>query len=81
MAKGRSLPKHTVTKKLKWVPMEIYRVPLNPEQAVLTCCNSASRAMVQVNTSAGSFGSLTQIYQCTSEPGCGPSAPDWAGSS
>lgn len=39
MSKGRVPQRHKVTKKLKWVPMEINRVPLNPEQAVLSCCS------------------------------------------
>ena len=26
-------------KKLKWIPMQMYRVPLSPEQAVLGCCD------------------------------------------
>jgi len=44
-----SAPQHSVTKKkLKWVPMEICRVPLNPEQAVLTCCNSTGKAVANV---------------------------------
>lgn len=45
MSQGRSLSKHTVAKKLKWMPMEIYRVPLNPEQAVLSCCSLPGRGM------------------------------------
>lgn len=39
---------HKVTKrKLKWVPIEIFKVTLNPEQAVLTCC--AFRGLGQTN--------------------------------
>jgi hypothetical protein len=49
MPKGRAPQKSTATKKLKWVPMEIYRVPLNPEQAVLSCC-AANLARGQVFT-------------------------------
>lgn len=33
-------------KKLKWVKMQIYRVPLNPEQAVLACCEAVDRGQV-----------------------------------
>ena len=31
------------TKKLPWVDMEVTRVYLNPERAVLSCCDSISR--------------------------------------
>ena len=35
-------------KKLPWVSMQMYRVPLNPEQAVLTCCSQEfGRARVE----------------------------------
>jgi len=30
-------------KKLKWEPFKITRVKLNPEQAVLSCCNDVGR--------------------------------------
>ena len=34
----------TVTKKKKkWTDMQIFRVPLDPSQAVLSCCDSLSR--------------------------------------
>jgi hypothetical protein len=48
MPKGRAPQKSTATKKRKWIPMEIYRVPLNPEQAVLSCCSNTVRGMNRV---------------------------------
>jgi len=30
-------------KKKSWVRIEIARIKLNPEQAVLSCCNTATR--------------------------------------
>ena len=32
-----------IKKKLKWTPMQMYRVPLSPEQAVLSCCSNLAR--------------------------------------
>jgi hypothetical protein len=42
MAKGKSAKK----KKLKWVKPEIFRVPLSPDQAVLSCCLTPDRGVV-----------------------------------
>ena len=39
-------------KKLPWVSMQMYRVPLNPEQAVLTCCDVTLRAVIGLIPSA-----------------------------
>ena len=36
--------KVVVKKKKKFINMEITRVKMNPEQAVLSCCNSMGRA-------------------------------------
>ena len=35
-------------KKLKWIPMKITRTPLNPLQAVLSCCDAALRDAVNL---------------------------------
>ena len=40
--KGKNL-KQTPKKKLKWEGFKITRVKLNPEQAVLSCCDQARR--------------------------------------
>lgn len=32
-------PTDAIRHKKKWIDLEIYRVPLNPNQAVLTCCS------------------------------------------
>ncbi|MDD4294316.1 MAG: hypothetical protein PHP69_02250 [Candidatus Omnitrophica bacterium] len=32
-------------KNKKWIKPEMLRIKLNPEQAVLSCCNSAMRAL------------------------------------
>lgn len=32
-----------MSKKMRWVNMEITRIKLNPEQAVLSCCQSNTR--------------------------------------
>ena len=42
MAKKKQL------KKKKFIDMEITRVPMNPEQAVLTCCDHVGRVMVKI---------------------------------
>lgn len=49
MLKGKISTKNKATKKLEWVPMEIYRVPLNPEQAVLSCCVQSGRGQQWVD--------------------------------
>ena len=62
-SKGKSLKK-----KLKWVPMEICRVPLDPLQAVLSCCNQGvrgSQLFYEIWRQCGGWG-----------PGCGPQYPD-----
>jgi len=48
MAKSQKRTKsnNNSKKKLPWVSMQMYRVPLNPEQAVLACCSSASRIKI-----------------------------------
>ena len=35
-------------KKLKWIPMQMYRVPLSPEQAVLSCCAGVGKPVASV---------------------------------
>ena len=49
-------------KKMKWITMEITRVKLNPEQAVLSCCDADNR--LKYTTQAGGV----QCYV----PVCGP---------
>jgi hypothetical protein len=50
----------TQTFKKKWTSIDIARVKLNPEQAVLTCCDSITRQQV------------TMTAQCPSNaPDCG----------
>ena len=48
--------KTKLSKKLPWVDMQITRVHLNPEQAVLSCCNASSR------------GFQSGPYQCAYSP-------------
>jgi len=45
MAKSQKRTKsnNNSKKKLPWVSIQMYRVSLNPEQAVLTCCNQPVR--------------------------------------
>ena len=45
-------------KKKKWVDFEITKVKLNPEQAVLSCCDSTDKSI------------LVEEYQCTDDS-CG----------
>ena len=45
MKRERKKLKQTPKKKLKWEPFEITRIKLNPEQAVLTCCDGLSKSM------------------------------------
>jgi len=53
-------PEHCVTKKkLKWVDMEITKIPLNPEQAVLSCCEVISRSMQYIPDGTQCTGSCT----------------------
>ena len=40
------MAKKKQVKKKKFTNMEITRVKMNPEQAVLTCCDSSARAQV-----------------------------------
>ena len=60
MPKGKRIKSHRKKKKLPWTPMQISRVPLDPQQAVLTCCDSLSRA-------AGRVGG----HQCEPKAPCG----------
>ena len=48
-------------RKLRWIPMEVTRIPLNSEQAVLSCCETPDRGAVY----AASGG------QCLVSSGCG----------
>ena len=79
MTKGKRARKHNVTqkhaviKKKKWVDMEMYRVPLDHTQAVLTCCYSPVRGM---RYSAPWEG---RLLQCCVSYGCGNSVRDPAG--
>ena len=61
-SKGKSLKK-----KLKWVPMEICRVPLSPDQAVLSCCDqgSGNRGAV-LHSQEGSYQCHGAYNGCTS---------------
>lgn len=45
--------------KKAWKKMEITRVKLNPEQAVLSCCDVSVK------------GRVTDVTQCVPEPFCG----------
>ena len=36
-------------RKMKWESFEVVRVKLNPEQAVLACCNATSKTAVNAN--------------------------------
>jgi len=58
-------------KKLKWKPIEITRVKLSPEQAVLACCDSVTKGKFQSFTDADG---VPRTNQCTPEtcPGSGP---------
>ena len=38
--------KKAVVKKKKFINMEITRVKMNPEQAVLSCCNATEKPLV-----------------------------------
>ena len=61
----------TVTKKKKkWTDMQIFRVPLDPSQAVLSCCDASSRAQYQI-------GTQWNAYNCGTAPS---EAPDVAAS-
>ncbi|MDD5070527.1 MAG: hypothetical protein PHV17_07330 [Candidatus Omnitrophica bacterium] len=51
-------------RKKTWKKMEISKVKLNPEQAVLSCCDSAERAVVS--------GPIS--LQCMFTQGCGDSS-------
>ena len=58
MPKPKKVESHR-KKKLPWIPSEILRVPLNPEQAVLSCCDSGTKT----HQESGSFP-----YSCTFDP-------------
>jgi len=55
------------TKKLKWKSMEISRVKLNPEQAVLSCCSGEGKAEAT--------GTMTCAYR--GGRGCDVSFESW----
>jgi len=63
-----------VLRKKKWIDMEITKVPLNPEQAVLTCCEHVTRALegggvVQCDSGSGyggPCGSPPSVYSVSS---------------
>ncbi|MDD4294628.1 MAG: hypothetical protein PHP69_03840 [Candidatus Omnitrophica bacterium] len=45
-----------VTKKKKWLGLEVTKVKLNPDQAVLSCCESVAKALIagdQCNVTCG----------------------------
>ncbi|MDD4295146.1 MAG: hypothetical protein PHP69_06505 [Candidatus Omnitrophica bacterium] len=50
--------KKTIKNK-KWITPEIIRIKLNPEQAVLSCCDNVSKAIITAQVA----------NQC--RPGCG----------
>ena len=60
-------PKKSAKKKLRWIPLQIFRVPLDPSQAVLSCCDQASGKVE--NTGIGN--------QCVGTPTC--AAATWGG--
>ena len=61
MTSGGSSISTVRKKRKKWTDMQIFRVPLDPTQAVLSCCDNASREQV-----------TTPSYQCTvGGPTCG----------
>ena len=43
-------------KKLAWKSLELTRIRLSPEQAVLSCCEQSDRAMGGATTSCSSSG-------------------------
>ena len=47
-------------KKLCWIPMEVTRVPLSPEQAVLSCCDATNRTVIGAT------------YSCNNRESCSP---------
>ena len=69
--KRMATKKVVVKKKKKFINMEITRVAMNPEQAVLSCCDSELRAMV--------YGTMT--LQCVVGPACSSASSDFATSS
>lgn len=58
MPNGKKVKAHR-NKKLPWKPMEIFRVPLSPDQAILTCCQASTRSQPWNSTE-----------QCYASDGC-----------
>ncbi len=63
--KAKNTPKK---KKKPWKPMAIAKVPLDPQQAVLSCCDQSER------------GEVSGDYQCQAH-GYDPGGPCSAGTS
>jgi len=61
--------KAKATNKLKWIKPELTRVALNPEQAVLSCCNILYRG--QVNST------VTTLVQCWVMSACTGTGVGW----
>jgi len=52
-------------KKKPWKPMEMAKVPLDPQQAVLSCCEQPERGAIfnQWQCSGGEFDCPSTIYE------------------
>ncbi|MDD4295081.1 MAG: hypothetical protein PHP69_06180 [Candidatus Omnitrophica bacterium] len=55
--------KKRFSKKLKWVKLRIMQIKLNPEQAVLSCCNVLERGQVVMG-----FGTQCSSSHCAMNP-------------
>ena len=54
--------KPSTKKKLKWIPLQIFRVKLDPSQAVLSCCESMSKAIFNNGTEQCFYQICGNVY-------------------